>query len=40
LLPREWIGARAAALFRRRHAEWSPAAQEEWRLMAAGDSRV
>jgi len=41
LLPREWSGARAAALFRRRHSEWSPAAQQEWRLAAAaGDGRA
>ena len=40
LLPRQWSGARAAALFRRRHAEWSPVAQEQWRLAAAGDGRV
>jgi len=39
LLPREWAGARAAALFRRRHAEWSPAALREWRR-AAGDGRA
>lgn len=35
LLPRQWSGARAAELFRRRHAEWAPAAREEWRCQAA-----
>jgi len=40
LLPREWIGARAAALFRRHHADWSPAAQEEWRREAAAAGQV
>jgi phenylacetic acid degradation operon negative regulatory protein len=41
LLPREWSGTRAAALFRRRHAEWSPAAQAEWCLAAAaGEGRA
>jgi len=40
LLPGEWSGARAAALFRRRHAEWSPAAQEEWRREAAAAEQV
>jgi len=40
LLPPEWSGARAAALFRRRHGEWSPAAQEEWRREAAAAGQV
>ncbi|MEO3813736.1 PaaX family transcriptional regulator C-terminal domain-containing protein [Sphaerisporangium sp. B11E5] len=30
LLPPDWIGARAAALFRRRRAEWEPPALQEW----------
>ena len=30
LLPREWIGARAATLFHRRHAKWLPDAIREW----------
>jgi len=40
LLPREWIGARAAALFRSRHADWSPAAQAVWRREAAAAGQV
>jgi len=40
LLPQAWSGARAAELFRRRHGEWSPGAQEEWRLAAAGGDGV
>jgi len=40
LLPHEWSGALAAALFRRRHGEWSPAAQEEWRREAAAADQV
>jgi len=31
LLPGQWSGARAAALFRRRHAQWGPAALAAWR---------
>lgn len=30
LLPTDWSGTRAADLFHRKHAEWSPAAQEAW----------
>jgi phenylacetic acid degradation operon negative regulatory protein len=30
LLPAEWIGARAAKLFRRQHAKWLPSATHEW----------
>ncbi len=33
LLPRPWSGARAAALFQRRHALWSPAAKAAWRQL-------
>jgi phenylacetic acid degradation operon negative regulatory protein len=40
LLPPQWSGVRAAALFRSRHAQWSPAAQEEWRIAATGAGRV
>jgi phenylacetic acid degradation operon negative regulatory protein len=40
LLPLEWIGARAGALFRHRHAQWSPAAQAEWRHEAAAAGEV
>lgn len=29
-LPPRWTGVRAAALFRRRHDKWSPAARAEW----------
>jgi phenylacetic acid degradation operon negative regulatory protein len=38
LLPRPWSGARAAALFRRRHAQWSPGAVTAWQHLAAQDS--
>ncbi|GAA0897561.1 PaaX family transcriptional regulator C-terminal domain-containing protein [Pseudonocardia zijingensis] len=30
LLPEEWAGARAAALFERLHEKWGPVAQQEW----------
>jgi phenylacetic acid degradation operon negative regulatory protein len=30
LLPRQWSGARAAALFCRRHAQWAPGAHAAW----------
>jgi phenylacetic acid degradation operon negative regulatory protein len=30
LLPVDWIGARAAKLFRRQHGRWLPAATREW----------
>ncbi len=35
LLPPQWSGAKAADLFRRRHAQWSDAAQAEWRREAS-----
>jgi phenylacetic acid degradation operon negative regulatory protein len=35
LLPRQWSGVRAAALFRRRHAQWSPAATRAWQEVSA-----
>ena len=34
LLPPNWIGARAAAVFRRRHTEWHHDAQASWRRLA------
>ena len=37
LLPPDWIGARAAAVFRRQHTAWHPAAQAHWRSLAARD---
>lgn len=33
LLPAQWSGGRAAALFRRRHASWSAAATAEWQRL-------
>ncbi|HEY3735765.1 MAG TPA: PaaX family transcriptional regulator C-terminal domain-containing protein [Streptosporangiaceae bacterium] len=33
LLPGQWSGAKAAALFRRRHASWSVDASAEWRRL-------
>ena len=38
LLPPDWIGARAAALFRRRHSAWHAAAQATWRQLASGEA--
>jgi phenylacetic acid degradation operon negative regulatory protein len=35
LLPAQWIGTRAAALFRSRHADWTGDAQRRWRELAA-----
>ena len=35
LLPRQWSGVRAAALFRRRHAQWSPSATRTWQEVSA-----
>lgn len=35
LLPRTWTGVRAAELFRRRHAEWEPAATREWQRISS-----
>ncbi len=34
-LPPRWSGVRAAALFRRRHAQWAPAATGAWREVSA-----
>jgi phenylacetic acid degradation operon negative regulatory protein len=34
LLPPQWIGVRAAALFRRRHAQWAPAATRAWQELS------
>jgi phenylacetic acid degradation operon negative regulatory protein len=34
LLPENWSGAKAADLFHARHAEWHPAAQEQWERLA------
>jgi phenylacetic acid degradation operon negative regulatory protein len=36
LLPGDWSGSRAAALFQSRHASWSQAAQLRWAELAAG----
>jgi phenylacetic acid degradation operon negative regulatory protein len=38
LLPEGWSGARAAALFEARHADWSAAARAAWRLLDPGES--
>ncbi len=38
LLPADWGRPRAAAVFKRRHAQWSPAAVTVWRQLAARDS--
>ena len=38
LLPRDWSGIRAARLFARLHARWSPAAGAEWRHINEGAS--
>ena len=35
LLPAQWSGSRAAALFRERHAQWAPAARAAWRDLSA-----
>ncbi|HEY0638586.1 MAG TPA: PaaX family transcriptional regulator C-terminal domain-containing protein [Pseudonocardiaceae bacterium] len=35
LLPARWSGTTAAALFRRKHAEWNPAAQRRWEELTA-----
>ncbi|MBT8225918.1 MAG: hypothetical protein HKP61_23575 [Dactylosporangium sp.] len=35
LLPPQWSGIRAAELFHRQHARWSPAATDEWRRLSA-----
>jgi phenylacetic acid degradation operon negative regulatory protein len=34
LLPENWSGAKAADLFHARHADWHPAAQRQWDLLA------
>jgi phenylacetic acid degradation operon negative regulatory protein len=34
LLPENWSGAKAADLFHARHADWHPAAQRHWDLLA------
>jgi phenylacetic acid degradation operon negative regulatory protein len=34
LLPRQWIGARAATVFHGRHTAWHEAAQTQWRKLA------
>jgi phenylacetic acid degradation operon negative regulatory protein len=39
LLPQPWSGARAASLFHRRHALWSPAARAAWRQLSAQDGQ-
>jgi phenylacetic acid degradation operon negative regulatory protein len=36
LLPPNWTGTTAAALFHRRHAEWVQGAQARWTTLAAG----
>jgi phenylacetic acid degradation operon negative regulatory protein len=36
LLPEHWSGAKAAALFRRRHEAWSPGAAARWRRLNDG----
>jgi len=38
LLPRGWIGARAARLFQRQHAKWIDAATREWERISAGST--
>ncbi len=35
LLPAQWSGSLAAALFRERHARWAPAARAAWRELSA-----
>ncbi|GIH25197.1 PaaX family transcriptional regulator [Acrocarpospora phusangensis] len=35
LLPAEWIGARAAQLFQRQHAQWEPPGMLEWERISA-----
>lgn len=34
LLPSDWVGRRAAALFAEKHATWKPLADEHWRSLA------
>jgi phenylacetic acid degradation operon negative regulatory protein len=38
LLPAEWSGAKAAALFHARHADWAPQAQSRWDELTAQSS--
>ncbi|MEV0203745.1 MULTISPECIES: PaaX family transcriptional regulator [unclassified Streptomyces] len=38
LLPAGWSGARAAALFHTKHAEWSAGAQQRWEELAGRDA--
>lgn len=38
LLPPQWVGTRAADVFRRRHAEWEPVARRHWASLAALDT--
>ncbi|MDQ3152170.1 MAG: PaaX family transcriptional regulator [Actinomycetota bacterium] len=38
LLPAQWAGVRAADVFRRRHAEWEPAARRQWASLAGLDT--
>lgn len=35
LLPQQWSGVRAAALFRCRHAQWAPSATRAWQELSA-----
>jgi phenylacetic acid degradation operon negative regulatory protein len=35
LLPPQWSGVRAAAVFRRRHAQWEPSATRAWQELSA-----
>ena len=37
LLPDEWAGTRAAALFERLHARWERPAQRHWQQLVASD---
>jgi phenylacetic acid degradation operon negative regulatory protein len=38
LLPDEWRGAQAAALFHERHSAWRPAADRHWKTLDDGES--
>jgi phenylacetic acid degradation operon negative regulatory protein len=38
LLPDEWRGAQAAALFHERHSAWRPAADRHWKALDDGES--
>jgi phenylacetic acid degradation operon negative regulatory protein len=37
LLPDDWAGARAAALFNRQHERWHQPAQQRWQELAASN---